>query len=138
MQVNYKGKAPQYMSDGAAGADLVSSQHYIISPNQQVRINTGTKIEIPLGYVGILVPRSSLCNKMHLSMTNSIGIIDSDFRGAIECCYKNNGDEDVIIEATERICQLVLIPFITAEYTEKEELSETVRGDGSFGSTGEK
>lgn len=136
-EINFVGNAPRYMSVGAAGADLQTSETYIIAPNQQKLLDTNTKVAIPEGYFGMAVPRSSLCNKMGLTLVNSVGIIDSDYRGSIMFCYKNNGDKPITIHKGERIGQLVIIPFVKANFVEVDNLDDTERGVGGFGSTGQ-
>jgi dUTP pyrophosphatase len=136
MILNYTGTQPQYMSQGAAGADLESEEFYTIHPNEQVMIDTGTSVQIPEGYFGMAAPRSSLCNKKGLQLVNSLGIIDSDFIGSIKLVYKNNSAETVYIEEGERIGQLIILPFVKAVYTKVDKLEDTLRGEGGFGSTG--
>lgn len=136
MILNYTGTQPQHMSFGAAGGDLESSNYYEIKPNQQVMIDTGTAVQIPEGYFGMAVPRSSLCNKKGLHMTNSFGVIDSDYTGTIKFVYKNTSDVTVVIEEGERIGQLIITPFVKAVYTKVDKLEDTKRGTGGFGSTG--
>lgn len=134
--VLFKGNEPQFMSKGAAGADLIANDTYVIKPNQQAMIDTGTSVAIPEGSYGMLTPRSSLCNKGGLQMPNSIGIIDSDYRGSIKCCYKNTGDKTIEIEKGERICQLIIMGYNKANFVVTEdELPSTERGVGGFGST---
>lgn len=138
MQIKYKGTEPKYMSQGAAGADLSSKNEYTILPQEQVMIDTGTAVSIPEGYFGMAVPRSSICNKKGLQLSNSVGIIDADFTGSIRLVYRNISDKEAVILKGERIGQLVILPFVKAEFTQVEDLEETVRGEGMFGSTGNK
>ena len=138
MQVNFKGTEPQYMSLGAAGADLASKHDYTILPKEQIMIDTGTAVSIPEGYFGMAVPRSSICNKKGLQLANSIGVIDSDFVGSVRLVYRNTSDKEAVILKGERIGQIVILPFVKAEFTQVEDLEETVRGEGGFGSTGNK
>lgn len=136
MEILYTGNAPQYMSAGAAGADLSSAEDYTIKPGEQTLVNTGTAIAVPTGNYAMLVPRSSLCNKKGLVLANSVGIIDSDYRGNIMCCYRNTGKDVVEIAAGERVAQILIIAHATAEFKETIELPDTERGTGGFGSTG--
>ena len=138
MRIQYTGNLPQRMSEGAAGSDLVSDKEYVIKPNEQAMVDTGTAVAIPYSSFGMLLPRSSLCNKKGLMMANSMGVIDSDYRGTMKCCYRNIGDEEVVIKKGERICQLIIMDHRLVKYIETDELSDTVRGTGGFGSTGEK
>lgn len=136
MQINYKGEQPQYMSQGAAGADLSSKQDYTILPSRKMMIDTGTAVAIPEGYFGMVCPRSSLCNKGGLRLVNSLGVIDSDYRGTIRLVYENVSDKFVEISFGERIGQLIILPFVKAEFIQVDDLEDTERGDGGFGSTG--
>ncbi len=136
MELNYKGNTPQYMSLGAAGADMESKQEYTIDTGCQVMVDTGTAVQIPENFFGMCCPRSSLCNKKGLHMVNSVGIIDSDYRGTVRFVYKNTSDEPVYIEKGERIGQIIILPFVKASLVKVEDLDDTVRGTGGFGSTG--
>ncbi len=136
MKIDYTGTQPQYMSQGAAGADLAAKHDYTILPSEQVMIDTGTSVAIPEGYFGMCCPRSSLCNKNGLQMSNSVGIIDEDYRGSIRCVYRNISDKPVLISKGERIGQLLILPYVKVEFTEVDTLCETERGEGGFGSTG--
>lgn len=136
MNIDYIGITPTYESEGAAGGDLRSKTKLFIVPGEITLISTGLKVSIPEGHYGMVLPRSSLCNKKDLMMANSVGIIDSDYRGDIKVPMRNIGGENVIIEEGERIAQLVIVPFVKATYIEVDELNETVRGEGGFGHTG--
>lgn len=138
MNVNYVGDEPFYATEDSAGGDLRTNKSYRISPQSQVTIETTTRMKIPKGYFGMLVPRSSLCNKGGLVLVNSIGIIDADYTGVIKLVYKNNGGDAVFIEEGERIGQIVITNFIKPTFTQVEELEETERGDGGYGHTGTK
>lgn len=137
-EISFVGNMPRYMTTGAAGADLESNYSYGVIPGNQVMVDTGTAVSIPEGFFGMVVPRSSLCNKGGLRLVNSVGIIDSDYRGNIMFCYKNTGKEPVLIEKGERIGQLVIVPFVKAEFKQVDALEDTERGSGGFGSTGGK
>lgn len=136
MNINFKGNKPQYMSLGAAGADLSSLYTVDIKPEEQVMIDTGSYLAIPLGHFGLVCPRSSLCNKSGLHMVNSVGIIDEDYRGSIKLVYKNTSKKVVTVNKGERIGQIIIQPYVKAKFVEVEELEDTVRGEGGFGSTG--
>lgn len=136
MKIEFVGTQPQYMSAGAAGADLSSSEVYFISAGKSEMIETNTAVAIPEGYFGMCCPRSSICNKKGLTLVNSVGVIDSDYTGTIKFVYKNNSDSMVIIEKGERIGQLLILPFVKANFIEVNQLGETERGTGGFGSTG--
>lgn len=134
--VKYIGTKPRYMSEGASGADLAADDTYVIGVGQQEMIDTGTAMSIPDDCFGMAVPRSSLCNKQHLQLVNSVGVIDSDYRGTIRFVYRNIGDGEVVIRKGERIGQIIIIPFVKANFVQVEDLDETGRGEGGFGSTG--
>lgn len=129
---------PTYGSEFAAGADLYAclEEAVTIEPHQTKLIPTGLAMEIPLGWAGLIYARSGLATKRNLAPANKVGVVDPDYRGEIMVSLHNHGTEPQTIEAGERIAQLVLTPYLTARFLETEELSETVRGTGGFGSTG--
>ncbi len=145
MQVNFKklderAVTPTYGSAYAAGADLyaVLDCALTIAPHQTVLVRTGIAMEIPEGVVGLVYARSGLASKRNLAPANKVGVIDSDYRGEVMVALHNHGEMPQTIENGERIAQMVLAPYITANYTQVDELSDTVRGVGGFGSTGTK
>ena len=131
---------PTYGSEFAAGADLYAclEEAVTIAPQQTKLIPTGLAMEIPLGWAGLIYARSGLATKRGLAPANKVGVVDPDYRGEIMVSLHNHGTEPQTVEAGERIAQLVLTPYLTARFLEAEELSETVRGAGGFGSTGTK
>lgn len=131
---------PTYGSQFAAGADLYACTDIpiTINPHQTVLIHTGIAMEIPVGYAGLVYARSGIATKRNLAPANKVGVIDSDYRGEIMVALHNHGEEAQTVENGERIAQLVITPFVTAEFAEVDELCETVRGEGGFGSTGRK
>ena len=131
---------PTIGSPFAAGADLYSAEkeEITVKPGETKFIGTGIATEIPEGYVGLVFARSGLACKRDLAPANKVGVIDSDYRGEIKVAIHNHGTEARTIEKGERIAQMVIVPYLTVEYEEAEELSETVRGEGGFGSTGRK
>ena len=133
-------KLPAYGSAYAAGADLYAlTEHAVrIGSNETAIVHTGLAAEIPEGYVGLIYARSGLATKKGLAPANKVGVIDSDYRGEIRVALHNHTKYEQSIEPFERIAQLVLVPYVCAEFEEAEELSETVRGEGGFGSTGAK
>ena len=135
MQIDVMGTLPKYMTEGAAGADLEAKQAYTILPREKALVGTGTYLQLPPYTFGMMVPRSSLCNKGGLQLVNSVGVLDEDYTGELIFCYKNNGFQTVKIEKGERIGQVVVIPYLKADFRKVEELGETVRGSGGFGST---
>jgi dUTP pyrophosphatase len=136
MKVNVKGNIPTYAKNGDAGADLISTQDVIIGGGQTVSVKTGTFIEIPEGYVGLIHPRSGLAYNHGLTVLNAPGTIDSGFRGELQVILHNSGGHAVPISRGMRIAQLVIQEFVTADFVQVDELSSTERGDGGFGSTG--
>ena len=123
---------PTYGTEYSAGADLYSgmTEAVTINPGTTEFIKTGIAMEIPAGLVGLIYARSGMACK--------IGVIDSDYRGEIIVALHNHSDAAVTIEPGDRVAQIVLAPYITAAFNEVEELSDTVRGEGGFGSTGTK
>jgi len=131
---------PTYGSEFSAGADLYAclSEPVVIAPGEAVLIHTGLAMEIPIGYAGLIFARSGLATKQGLAPSNKVGVIDPDYRGEIMVSLFNHSKEKRVVEHGERIAQLVLTPFLTASWNEVDELNETVRGAGGFGSTGTK
>ena len=131
---------PSYGTDYAAGADLYACIDEIteFEPGETRLIPTGLAMEIPIGYAGLIYARSGLASKRGLAPANKVGVIDSDYRGEIMVALHNHSTEPQTIEPNERIAQLVITPYIQAAFNEVDELSDTVRGEGGFGSTGTK
>lgn len=131
---------PSYGSEYAAGADLYAclSGDLVIPPHKTVLIPTGIAIELPLGYAGLIYARSGLATKKGLAPANKVGVVDCDYRGEVKVALHNHSEEEQTVCAGERIAQLVITPYLTAEFSVGEELSQTERGDGGFGSTGSK
>ena len=131
---------PAYGSEFSAGADLYAcgGTDTVIGPHETVMIHTGLAMEIPEGYVGLVCARSGLASKRGLAPANKVGVIDSDYRGELMVALHNHSDEQAVVENGERIAQIVIVPYLVADFTVKEELGETVRGTGGFGSTGTK
>ena len=129
---------PTYGSVGSAGADLYACLEEIITigPGDTVFVPTGIAVEIPKGYAGLVYARSSLGSKRGLAPANKVGVIDSDYRGEIFVALHNHGKQPQQIEHKDRIAQLLITPVFTPGFTEVLELSDTVRGNGGFGSTG--
>ena len=131
---------PTYGSEFAAGADLYAAveESVTIAPSETKLIPTGLAMEIPVGYAGLVYARSGLASKRGLAPANKVGVIDSDYRGEVMVALHNHGTKAQTIEMGERIAQMVIAPFITANFIESETLEDTVRGAGGFGSTGSK
>jgi len=131
---------PTYGSVEAAGADLYAclEADVVVAPGQTVFVPTGLAMELPAGWAGMVYARSGLATKRHLAPANKVGVIDSDYRGEIMVSLHNHGTVPQTIDPGERIAQMVITPYLTAQFFEAEELSDTVRGEGGFGSTGTK
>ena len=126
---------PTYSKDGDAGMDLTATE-IINDTTFQVTYGTGIAVEIPKGYVGLVFPRSSI-RKMELELSNSVGVIDSGYRGEIQATFnKTNGLNSVKYSVGDRICQIMILPYPQISFNVVNELSETERGEGGFGSTG--
>ncbi len=130
---------PIYASAGAAGADLCalpSEPPVTILPGETAFLRTGLAVAIPEGYVGLIFARSSLGTKRGLAPANKVGVIDSDYRGEIRVVLYNHGTAAQTIQPGDRIAQLLIMPVVTAAFSEVEDLDDTARGAGGFGSTG--
>ena len=127
---------PAYHTKEAAGFDLHSIEDVIINPGERKLIGTGLAFEIEFGYEVQIRPRSGLAYKHGITVLNTPGTIDSDYRGEIKVLLINHGSEAFEIKKGERIAQAVIAPVIQAEIVEAENLSDTERGSGGFGSTG--
>lgn len=127
-----------YAKPGDAGIDLRSTETVHVFPGETFMVGTGVKVEIPEGAFGMLVPRSGIAVKRGLSPINSPGIIDSGYRGEIKVALHNYSESVATVEKDERICQLVIVPFVncTCLRVDEDELTRTERGTGGFGSTG--
>ena len=131
---------PTYGSDFAAGADLYAllDSPIEIQPAQTILVKTGLAIEIPVGFAGLIYARSGLAFKRGLAPANKVGVIDSDYRGEVMVALHNHSNVPQLVEPFERIAQLVVTPFLKAEFFVADDLSDTTRGEGGFGSTGRK
>ncbi len=131
---------PTYGSAYAAGADLYAlpDTDVTVQPGQTVLIHTGIALELPVGYAGLIYARSGLASKKGLAPANKVGVIDCDYRGEVMVALHNHGIVPQTVTGAERIAQLVITPYITAAFCETDELSDTARGEGGFGSTGSK
>ena len=139
-KLNDRAVVPTYGSPFSAGGDLYSAEEseVVIGPGKTAMIGTGLAMEIPEGYVGLIYARSGLATKRGLAPANKVGVIDSDYRGEIKVALYNQSDAPQAVAAGERIAQIVIAPFLHAEYEVKDTLSDTERGEGGFGSTGRK
>lgn len=139
-KLNEKAITPTYGTPFSAGADLYAceGEEITINSGETKLIHTGIALEIPEGYVGLIYARSGIATKRGLAPSNKVGVIDSDYRGEIMVSILNHSKTPQTIADGERIAQLVITPYLAVEYTETDNLSDTVRGDGGFGSTGKK
>ena len=139
-RINPNATIPTYGSINAAGADLYAcvDSAVIVKASETVMIPTGISLELPEGYAGLIYARSGLASKKGLAPANKVGVIDSDYRGEVMVALHNHSKVDAEIEPNERIAQLVITPYIMGIFNEVDELSETERGAGGFGSTGRK
>ena len=137
-KLNENARIPTYGSEFAAGADLYAciENDITIEPAQTVLIHTGLAMQIPEGLVGLIYARSGLASKKGLAPANKVGVIDSDYRGEIMVALHNHGTIPQIISDGERIAQIVFAPYYAAEFSVVDELDDTTRGAGGFGSTG--
>lgn len=131
---------PTYGSDYAAGADLYAAidEPLTINPGETKFVPTGLAFEIPEGYAGFVYARSGLASKRGLAPANKVGVVDSDYRGEVMNAIYNHGKEPQTIEPGERTAQMVIAPYITANFILSDSLDDTDRGEGGFGSTGRK
>lgn len=131
-------KLPTYGTAEAAGADLYAclDADIVIEPGASAFVPTGLAMEIPKGYAGLIYARSGLACKRGLAPANKVGVVDSDYRGEFMVVLYNHGNEQQTVCHGERIAQLVVTPVITPQYCQVEDLSDTERAAGGFGSTG--
>ncbi len=137
-KLNKNAKLPLYGTGFAAGADLFAccDEPLKIGAGETAFVHTGIAIELPLGTVGLVYARSGLACKRDLAPANKVGVIDCDYRGEVMVALHNHGKEERIVEHGERVAQLVIAPYYVGEFEQAETLSETVRGEGGFGSKG--
>lgn len=137
-KLDVNAKMPTRGSERAAGVDLYAASTYdiIIQPHQTVKVGTGIAVSIPHSYFGAIFARSGLATKKGLRPANAVGVVDSDYRGEVIVALHNDTNNIQVVEAGDRIAQLVLIPYLNFEFEEVEELDETERGEDGFGSTG--
>lgn len=132
-KLNENAIIPKYAHSTDAGMDMVATS-VEETPNQMI-YGTGLAMEIPEGHVGLIFPRSSIC-KTSLSLTNSVGVIDSGYRGEIKFVFQKNGPYKNYYNVGERIGQIIIMPYPTIQFKEVEELNSSDRGHGGYGSTG--
>lgn len=139
-KMNNNAKLPYRATEGSAGADLfacLEEESVILKPNERILVPTGIAISLSdRNYGAFIFPRSSLSSKFGISLANCVGVVDSDYRGEIKVPLINHSDEPFTVNNGDRIAQLVIMPVVIPEFIETEELDDTERGTGGFGSTG--
>ena len=137
-KLNLKAELPKYKTEGSSGMDLMAliENPITIKPQNSALIPTGLSIAIPEDTEVQIRPRSGLAAKSSISILNTPGTIDSDYRGEIKIILFNHGKEEFTVNNNDRIAQMILMPVLKAEFEEVEELPKTIRGSGGFGSTG--
>lgn len=134
-KLSHLAETPKYQTEGAACFDLVATSMEIDRMNDQIKYGVGLAFEIPKGYKGVIYPRSSIV-KTSLRLGNCVGIVDFDYRGEITCVFDIISDSKLPYYAVgDRICQMEIVPIMQVEFEECDELSETKRGSGGYGST---
>lgn len=128
---------PTRGSVDSAGLDLYAIDDIMIKPQTNEMIHTGIAVEIPRGYVGLVFARSGMAHKLHVRPSNAVGVIDADYRGEVlVSLYNDDISTEVHVTPGQRIAQMVIVPYLSLEIQEVEKLSDTTRGEGGFGSTG--
>ena len=137
-KLNKNAIIPTRGSEGAAGMDLYActSSPIVIMPHNTVKVGTGIAVELPHGYFGAIFARSGLATKNGLRPANAVGVCDEDYKGEYIVALHNDTDIPQTINPMERIAQLVVMPYLPVEFNEVDELNNTERGSGGFGSTG--
>ena len=137
-KLNSKVKVPKYKNDGSSGVDLEAfiENPIIVEPNSSKLIPTGISLSIPQDCEVQVRPRSGLAAESSISVLNTPGTIDSDYRGEIKIILFNHGNEQFVVKNGDRIAQMVLVPVFKFQFEEVSELTQTIRGSGGFGSTG--
>jgi len=138
-KLSKRARLPLRATDGSAGADLFAciDEEIVLAPGERLLIPTGIAIGIPYsGCAAFIFPRSSVSSKYGVSLANCVGVVDSDYRGEIKVPLINHSDEPYTIKDGDRIAQMVIMPIIVPDLIPVDELEETTRGTGGFGSTG--
>ncbi len=137
-KLNQKAKIPSYKTSGSSGLDLMAltENKIIVLPNKSALIPTGLSIAIPEDTEVQIRPRSGLAAKSNLTVLNTPGTIDSDYRGELKVILFNHGEKEFIVNNGDRIAQMILLPILKIQFEEVDDLPETIRGFGGFGSTG--
>lgn len=138
MQIVTENFVPKYATDGSAGFDLYcnNEEPIIAKKNELVEIPTGMRVAIPVGYFAAIYPRSSAGIKHRIKLANTVGVIDSDYRGEIKLFFVNESDKEVVINKGDRLAQMIIQPYVKVDLEVVDSLDETDRGEGGIGSTG--
>ena len=139
-KLNSNAIIPTYGTEFSAGADLYAclEETVTIAAGETAFIRTGLAMEVPVGFAGFIYARSGLACKKGLAPANKVGVIDADYRGEVIVALHNHSKSAIVVDHGDRIAQLVITPFLTAQFEEADELEDTARGAGGFGSTGTK
>ena len=137
-RLNPKAQIPKYKTDGSSGMDLMAflENSVKIAPNNSALIPTGISVAIPNDVEIQIRPRSGLAAKSKISVLNTPGTIDSDYRGEIKVILFNHGSDEFIVNNKDRVAQMILMPILKMDFEEVDNLPKTIRGSGGFGSTG--
>ena len=137
-KLSHKAQIPIYKTEGSSGMDLMAltEDKIVIKPNKSALVPTGLSVAIPNDTEIQIRPRSGLAAKSSISVLNTPGTIDSDYRGELKVILFNHGDKEFVINNGDRIAQMVLVPILKVQFKEVQDLPETIRGSGGFGSTG--
>jgi|TARA_B100000029_G_scaffold103227_1_gene93700 dUTP pyrophosphatase len=137
-KLNPEAKLPSYKTKGSSGMDLMAlvEEKIIVKPNSSELIPTGLSIAIPEDLEIQIRPRSGLAAKHNISVLNTPGTIDSDYRGELKIILYNHSNKDFIVNKNDRVAQMILVPVLKVDFEEVDELPDTIRGSGGFGSTG--
>tara|TARA_B100000287_G_scaffold243969_1_gene229362 strand:- start:2043 stop:2480 length:438 start_codon:yes stop_codon:yes gene_type:complete len=137
-KLNPEAKLPSYKTKGSSGMDLMAlvEEKIIVKPNSSELIPTGLSIAIPEDLEIQIRPRSGLAAKHNISVLNAPGTIDSDYRGELKIILYNHSNKDFIVNKNDRVAQMILVPVLKVDFEEVDELPDTIRGSGGFGSTG--
>jgi len=138
-QVRNSTPLPAYATAGAAGMDLRAAldNELVLAPGERALVPTGIALQIPNGYVGLVFARSGLASRHGIALANGVGVIDADYRGEVLCALQNNSSAPYTVTPGDRVAQLAFIPVAHARLVPVADLTDTARGEGGFGSTGE-
>lgn len=130
------GNVPMYAHEGDAGFDFMARLSMVVPAHGHMTVHTGLSCEIPDGCVGLVFPRSGLACKSGIALRNCVGVIDSGYRGEVMVTLTNDTEFDFVVSAGDRVAQMVVMPYVPCTLEVVDELSDTERGDGGYGSTG--